>query len=193
MKTPTRQLVLASTLTLASFSLSAADMTGADFSSAQDLSCADIQFSAEMQAKYPAIQSACRDVVEAAGKKYAEVKIQLVGIHGQDLRFRFMQDDGQFSDVQQVTVPENFTAAVAGKQMLLTDMERGQRLDVYLPADRWAITNMNADNAPADEYFDLAAMEMLPDTASPLPLWGLAGSLMIGVAVVLRRIRRHLR
>lgn len=168
--------------------------------------CDDVQWSAEMREKYPDLGSACRSVEERNGKKYVKFEGDVRGT----------RDRGSAIDIDfrgggrvQMQPPEGTRIYMDGKQIAVADLKRGDRLTFYVPEDRMtaqfypdeklaATEESDAVNVPiavaqqatpAEEREEMAST--LPSTASALPLLGLAGLLMLGLAATLRRLRHR--
>lgn len=183
--------LLASSLTLSTALLcqvSFAEMKGA--TEDKYLSCEDIEFSSLMTEKYADIEKACLDVVEKDGRKFAEVKIEVTRVMGNRVSFKFINEDGTGSDIHSSTLPTSFRAKIDGENVRARELAKGQELNIYLPSDRWAILNIADDIPDEDLYIEMAAYETLPDTASPLPLYGLLGMLLLSIGTALGFVRR---
>jgi len=187
--------LLTSALFLSAFSTSALaqdeDGTG--------LTCADIEFHADVVARAPDIDQACRDVVELNGEKYAKTKVRLDDVRGNSARFHFIYPDGSRGSRHSVQVDSSWRATIQGREYRMRDLMRSQELSVYLPANRWEahfdaptatlVTYAPVAIAAADDD-DMGSGAMLPATASPLPLFGLFGGIMLFGASLIRIFRR---
>ena len=91
---------------------------------------------------------------------------------------------------------------IAGRNYRWRDLSRGQELDVWLPPDRWEIVvpeDPEAQFAAAptvasfviSEPAPTVAANTLPRTASPLPLIGAAGGVLVVLGLVVAGIRRR--
>ena len=89
-------------------------------------------------------------------------------------------------DITQVDLPRGKRSGLVEAR----DLMRGQRLNVYLPSDRWAIIHEDVDGPDIADAIPLETAPMLPKTASQLPLIGVLGAGLLlagGAFTVLRR------
>jgi len=188
--------LLTSALCLSAFGTSAL----AQDENGTGLTCADIEFHADVKARAADIDQACRDVVELNGARYAKTMVKLDDVRGNRAKFRFIYPDGSSGSRHSVQVDSNWRATIQGREYRMSQLARGQELSVYLPADRWEahfgapsatfVTYAPAAIAAADYDDDMGSGAMLPATASPLPLFGLCGGLMLFGASLIRIFRR---
>ena len=161
-------------------------------SSAQDLTCADIEFTATVTDQYADIAEACTSVVERNGKLYARLEAQVIRPGRRSSVIRFKHTDGSFGPRVTVTPESPVNVYLSGAKARLGDLERGQDIRVYLPSDRWAIAELDEiDVAAPVETHDLEeptpdVSAALPTTASPLPLIALGGLTVMGLGALLR-------
>jgi len=157
------------------------------------LSCADLNWSAEVLAANPDVGDSCTSVWEKDGKLYAKVPIEVVRTRGNRITFRPLHTDGTMGDSRSVVAPSDWRAHIAGRQYRASDLYRGQQLNVYLPEDRFALIVEDHDGPDEMDAVDIedAAVDM-PMTASPLVLIGLAGGVLLGMGALFGRIRRRL-
>lgn len=162
---------------------------------AQDdmLSCEDIEWSSAVTDQYPSIADACNAVMEKNGQMFARVSVELQRVRGNNLTFKVLNRDGTSGGSYTQNVGNSWRAQISGRSYRARDLSRGQRLNVYLPPDRWAIIHEDEDGPDMEDAMELAAAPMLPSTASNLPLVGAigAGFLMLGAAFTLMRSRRR--
>ncbi len=157
------------------------------------VSCADLDWSAQVLAANPDIAQTCNAVYEKDGKLYAQAKIEVVRVRGNTITFRTLHTDGTKGDSRSVTVPSSWRANIAGRQYRASDLMRGQELNVYLPEDRFAL-HVEDDDGPdeADVLVIEEEVVAMPTTASPLFLAGLGGAALLGLGGVFGALRRRL-
>lgn len=166
--------------------------------------CDDVEWSAEMQERYPDIDAACQSVEERNGKKYVRFEGTVRSASASELDVNF-KGGGRV----QMDPPEGTKIYMNGKQIPVSDLRRGDRLTFYVPEDRMTaqfypdeqLANTQesqavnvpiaaAEQATEDEESNQMAA-MLPSTASELPWLGLSSLLMLAIAGTLRRFRRR--
>jgi hypothetical protein len=157
----------------------------------EDLTCDDITWSAAVTDQYPNIDDACNAVTMKNGEMYARVEVELQRVRGNNLTFRLLNRDGSSGGVYTQNVGNSWRATIDGRQYRARDLNRGQRLNVYMPPDRWAVIHEDVDGPDIEDAIPLAAAPMLPKTASQWPLVGTlgAGLLLMGAAFTLLRLR----
>lgn len=165
---------------------------------AQDsgMTCADVNWSAEVLANNPDIAQSCRGVYEKDGKPFAKVTVEVVRVRGNRMTFRPLHNDGGKGDARSITLPSDFRATIGGRQYRASDLMRGQELNVYIPEDRFALA-MHDEEMDAPVEAALIAIEeeeevAMPTTASPLFLIGLAGGAFLALGGLLSGVRRRL-
>jgi len=168
--------------------------------------CGDIDFSDEIDRRFPNAQEACIEIVEVDGREFAHFQARLVDVRGDTVEAQFRAPDGTYSDTIAFTPPSDARVRIEGRSYRYSQLSPGQELDVYLPPDRWAIavhddpladfttaqsvtTVPIEEPAPADERTTRVAT--LPSTASPLPLITLLGAAFIGLGALVMRIARR--
>ena len=177
----------------------------------EDLACGDIEWLPMVTDQYPNIADACVDVVMKNGKKMARVEVEVVRARPRDASFRFLHPDGTRSDTYRTDLAADWTALVNGREIRRWDLERGMKLNVYIPNDRWAMIYEDVDGpdlidvvAIVEEPEPMAEPEpepmvepepepALPVTAGPLPLIGLFGAAFLALGAGLRLLRRRVR
>lgn len=182
-------------------------LLGSAVSAQDDLTCADIEWLPAVTDEYPNIADACIDVVMKNGKMMAKVEVEVVRARTRDASFRFLHPDGTRSDTYRTELDADWTALVNGRQIRRYDLERGMKLNVYLPNDRWAVIYEDMDGPDlvdaievVEEPEPMAEPEpepiaepepALPVTAGPLPLIGLLGAGFLALGAGLRLLRRR--
>ena len=157
------------------------------------VTCADLNWSAEVLALNPDIGAMCQTVYEKNGKLYAKTSIEVVRVRGNTMTFRPIHVDGTKGDSRSVTLHSSWRAEIAGRTYRASDLMRGQNLNVYLPEDRFALVVEDADGPDdADMMAIVPVVTEMPTTASPLFLIGLAGGAFLALGGLFSGIRRRL-
>ena len=160
-----------------------------------DLTCADIQWSAQVLAANPDVGESCQAVYEKDGRMFAKVSVEVVRVRGNTITFRPLHTDGTRGDSRSITVPSDWRARIAGRNYRASDLMRGQQLNVYIPEDRWALAVHDEDFGTMEETALVAIEEEtveMPTTASPLFLLGAAGGAFLALGGLLGGLRRRL-
>jgi hypothetical protein len=175
-------------------SLSAGQLMAAKAVESTAVVCADLNWSAEVLASNPDIGAMCQTVYEKDGELFAKVSIVVTRIRGNKLTFRPIHVDGTRGDTRSVTLASDWRAKIGGREYRLMDMVAGQELNVYLPEDRFALS-IGDDDAYISELVVIEDVEeetiIMPTTASPLFLVGLAGGAFLALGGVLSGLRRR--
>jgi hypothetical protein len=160
---------------------------------AQTPTCADLNWSADVLAENPDIGQLCQAVYEKNGKLYAKTTIEVVRVRGNRITFRPIRTDGSRGESRATTVGSGFRAEIGGRNYRVSDLMRGQQLNVYLPEDRFALAFEDTDGLDEGDMLAITAATAvaMPSTASPLFLIGAAGGAFLGLGAVLGRVRRR--
>ena len=156
------------------------------------VTCADLNWSAEVLAKNPDIAAMCQTVYEKDGKLYAKTSVEVVRVRGNTMTFRPLHIDGTKGDSRSVTLDSSWRAEIAGRSYRASDLSRGQELNVYLPEDRFALAVVDADGPDEADFVVIEDATEMPTTASPLFLFGLAGGAFLALGGAFSAIRRRL-
>jgi len=156
------------------------------------VTCADLNWSAEVLAQNPDIAAMCQTVYEKDGRLFAKTSIEVVRVRGNTMTFRPKHIDGTLGDSRRVTLDSSWRAEIGGRQYRASDLMRGQNLNVYLPEDRFALAVVDADGPDEADFMDIEDATEMPTTASPLFLVGLAGGAFLALGGLLSGIRRRL-
>ena len=119
--------------------------------------CADLQWSEQVLNANPDIAHACRGVFEKDGVLYAKATIEVTRVQGNTLRFRTLRTDGKLGKPRSVTLNKQWRVNIDGREYRLSDLNKGQRMNIYLPQDRFALTVMDSRGAqasPIEEVID---------------------------------------
>ena len=108
--------------------------------SAQNLTCDDIEFNSHATDEFPSVAQSCHSVVERDdGKLYVRLVADVVRIRPDgSMTLDFKTGDGS-SFRQDFNPASGFHAIISGKRSPTQDLVRGQEIRVYLPSDRWRV------------------------------------------------------
>ena len=179
-------------LSMSAGQLMAQDTNSAGAVQSSTVTCADLNWSAEVLAMNPDIGAMCQTVYEKDGKLYAKTSIEVVRVRGNTMTFRPKHIDGTLGDSRSVTLDSAWRAEIGGRQYRASDLMRGQSLNVYLPEDRFALHIEDEDGPGEDDLMMIGDATDMPTTASPLFLVGLAGGAFLALGGLLSGIRRRL-
>ena len=184
-----KKIALAVGLTL---SLSAGQLMAAKGVESTTVTCADLNWSAEVLAANPDIAAMCQTVYDKDGKLFAKTSIEVVRVRGNTMTFRPKHIDGTLGDSRSVTLDSSWRATIGGREYRANDLSRGQELNVYLPEDRFALAVEDDDGIDDYDIVLIVDATEMPTTASPLFLFGLAGGAFLALGGLLSGIRRRL-
>jgi len=125
---------------------------------AAQTTCADIEWSAETRANYPAIEDACLEMVERGGVTYARLHARVLRDGTRSVVIQYEHNDNSWGAPREVTPPEGFRVLTDGGLLAVNDLERNQELNVYLREGRWewALSDL------AEPEIDESALMPLP-------------------------------
>ena len=173
-------------------SVSAGSLMAQDKAVSSTVTCADLNWSAEVLALNPDIAAMCQSVYEKDGKLYAKASIEVVRVRGNRMTFRPLHTDGTLGDSRSVQLDSAWRAEIGGRSYRASDLMRGQQLNVYMPEDRFALA---VDDADGPDEADMVVIEEevveMPTTASPLFLIGAVGGAFLALGGMLSGIRRR--
>lgn len=174
-------------------SLSAGSLMAQDKAVSDSVTCADLNWSAEVLALNPDIAAMCQAVYEKDGNLYAKASIEVVRVRGNRMTFRPIHTDGTLGDSRSVQLDSAWRAEIGGRSYRASDLMRGQQLNVYLPEDRFALAISDSDGPDeADMVVIEEEVVEMPTTASPLFLVGAVGGALLALGGMLSGIRRRL-
>ena len=164
---------------------------------ASALTCDEVSFSADITSEFPDAKDACIEVVEKDGQPYVKMKVELVRPGSNRLTFQFKHPDGSNGPTHSIVPAADWRVNIEGRNYRARDLGRGQELSIYLPADRWEAHVAASDMVV--ETFSLIVIitaaepepQMLPSTASNMPLFALFGGLALFGAGLIRVTRRQ--
>jgi LPXTG-motif cell wall-anchored protein len=193
----TRKMTMLSAACLIACASAATAQTSVDKSfTAVSKTCDGIQWSEAALARYPTIAEACQGVEERNGKTFVKFEgtVKRNVNKGEQLVVNF-KDAGDMT----LTPPPETNVYINGQRTPVSKLSRGDELNFYIAEDRLAaqIPETESQTArlivvpitpsePAEEQ-----MAALPATASPLPLFALAGFLSLGLGGLLNLYRRR--
>lgn len=159
--------------------------------------CDEVQFSDELYERFPKIDEACIRVLDYLDEKYINLEGKVVRASSETISLRWQRADGTYINDVFKTKPlgADFRVEIDGKSLRPFQMEKNQEVRIYVKVGGTAATLVAANetietslNRNNENSIDFDA-EMLPKTASPLPLLGFAGVMLIGLAILVRRYR----
>jgi hypothetical protein len=163
---------------------------------ASALTCDDIVLGSEITSRFSTAQEACLEVVERDGSAFVKMKAELTrNPHGNTATFRFIHADGSQGPTYSAELDPSWRAEIQGRNYVLRDLAQGQVLTLYLPNDRWA-AHIAAEDVAVETLAPVAIIaaapepEMLPATASNMPLFALFGGLALFGAGLIRVARQ---
>ncbi|QFU76220.1 hypothetical protein EY643_11420 [Halioglobus maricola] len=183
-----KKMVVAVGMALA---LSAGSTMAQDKAVSSSVTCADLNWSAEVLAINPDIAQTCQSVYEKNGELYAKAVIEVVRVRGNRMTFRTVHTDGTMGDSRSVQLDSSWRADIGGRSYRASDLMRGQQLNVYLPQDRFALAVHDEDGLDDADLVVIEEEVAMPTTASPLFLIGAAGGALLALGGALTGLRRR--
>jgi hypothetical protein len=164
--------------------------------SAQEPGCADLKWG-DWVTERPYMPASCAGVVEKNGILYAKFNAKMERyFNNGDVKLRIFAPDGTWN-VDTFRPPADFRADVDGQPTPFSQIPTGKDIRVYVPEGRFTLVSFDqevvVEAVPVEEPVEevvVAEEVVMPTTASPLPLIGLAGGLFVmlgGLAAFLRR------
>ena len=124
---------------------------------AQEVTCTDVEFDAEIIANYPEVREACLDIVEDQGVRYVHLRAKVLNNWISSLTIRYEHPDGTFGLLRTVTPPEGFTAIVNGRPTPVEEIGEGTVMNIFVPEGRWEVA-----------MADVATLEIAELTFAPV-------------------------
>lgn len=164
--------------------------------------CDGVRWSDTALQAYPNIASACQGVEERNGRTYVKFSgtVERNINRGQQLRINFRE-----GSTMTLSPPANTTLYVNGKQTPVSDLQRGDQLNFYVPDDQ-LVAQVAEDDTPQTQYVVVPIVyrevvrepaqqqaASLPHTAGDLPLAALGGLMLLGLGGGLTIARRRKR
>ena len=100
-------------LSMSAGQLMAQDTNSAGAVQSSTVTCADLNWSAEVLAMNPDIGAMCQTVYEKDGKLYAKTSIEVVRVRGNTMTFRPKHIDGTLGDSRSVTLQKLAAVSIA--------------------------------------------------------------------------------
>ena len=102
---------------------------------AQDMTCANVNFSQEVLDTFGSIRYACREIVQRNGEPHAMLRAEVVRANPPKLTLRFQRtDDGRLTNPYTFTPGDDYIFTLDdGKKMRLRELAAGNILRVYVP------------------------------------------------------------
>ncbi|WP_157471594.1 hypothetical protein [Gilvimarinus agarilyticus] len=161
-------------------------------SSAMAKECSEVNWKPGILAEYPEIAQACQGIHERNGKEYVELDAKFVRSVGDQVRIKFLHQDGEYGEtIQTKNLPRDFKIDLDGRERSIHDLTRDSTMQVFIPTDRFALVADIDDSEELEALEEPVAYTALPSTASSLPLMALLGSLACSLGLTLTAIRRR--
>jgi hypothetical protein len=169
---------------------------------AQSPGCQDVQFSAEVLARFPNAQDSCLDVIHRGGESYAVFKAQLQDVRGSTVRVRVKKRDGTYGASTSFPTKPGRKVLIDGKPYPVSELAPDQEITAYVRVDKPLIAlepvaeSDPVDAAPMAEPQESqpvrlsSAAATMPHTASALGVLVLFAEFSLGVAVTLAVMRK---
>lgn len=139
--------------------------------SAQEVTCDDVAFDEQAMTAYPMVRSACLDVIEHEGARYAHLEALVRQAGPPSMLVVFKHRDGTWGPATRLTPPPDFKAYLGGEMVNAVDVPAGSEMGIYLPEGRWEIAMSDADQLMiAEAEFAPLGLEV---TAEELPEEGM--------------------
>lgn len=164
---------------------------------AQTAKCQSVQFGEATLAKFPRIREVCLDVVTKDGQEYAVVKGDLVRVSSRTARIRPKMPNGTHEAARDIAIEPGRKVMVDGKAVSPTNLAVGQELTFYVKVTEPVAALEPAESEPfvplplPEPAAEPAPEPAMPTTASPLPLVGLGGLIMLALGGGLSLVRRR--
>lgn len=162
---------------------------------AQSPACQSAQFSDSVLQRFPRAREACLDVITRDGEQYAVFKADLLRLSGNTARIRAKLPSGARAPAQNIQFDPKRRVLVNGKGVSPSQLAVGQELTAYVkvreplatlaPEDQGALSALPLEDAEPEQV----AAASMPETASPLPLFGTGGALLLAIAAMLAFVR----
>ena len=162
----------------------------------QDATCGDLDWG-NFEAEYPGIGSACQGVVYRNGIAYAKFRAKMVRrFNDGSVNLRIIRPDETWF-METFNPPADFIVETAAGPMTFDQVPAMGDINLYVPeGERFTIVSVVEEDETVEIVEAYVApppppAPVLPTTASPLPLIGLAGGLFIALGGLVAGLRRR--
>ena len=110
-------------------------LTAIPAANAQDLTCANVNFSQSVLDTFGSIRYACREIVQRNGEPHAMLRAEVVRANPPKLTVRFLRtDDGRKTNPYTFSPADGYIFTLDdGKKLRLRELSAGNLLRVYIP------------------------------------------------------------
>ena len=140
---------------------------------AQDISCSDVSFDAQIMATYPAAHEACIEILEVDGIRYAHFKALVHREGFPSMLLRFRHNNETWGPATLVQVPAGYRVFVDGQPAEAKDVPRGRELDFFMPEGRWQVAETEVvvvtEAAFEPLMFEVTEMELTDEVDMEAP------------------------
>ena len=133
---------------------------------AQEITCDDIEFAADLVADYPDIGDACLEIIEKGGDQFARLELEVLREGQKTVLVHYKLRDGGWSSPREVTPPEEWRASLSGRDVEVKDLPKGQLLNVYIREGRWEIAWADVEATEVPTTFGAVVHEVAPEEAT---------------------------
>lgn len=119
------------------------------------VTCEELRWSADVRSANPDIDRACRGVYEKDNVLYAQLVIEVEQVRGSTLTFRTLYPEGGSGETRTLKLDPSWRASIAGREYRVMDLQPGQRLQVYMPEDRFALAVDDGGAVDAEKLVDI--------------------------------------
>lgn len=119
------------------------------------VTCAELQWSAQVLEANPDIALACRGVFEKDEVLYAQAVIEVVRVRGNTMTFRTLRTDGTLGKLRTINLKQGWRVQLGGRDYRASELLPGQQLRVYMPQDRFGLAVEDPDGPDAEEVVEI--------------------------------------
>lgn len=125
---------------------------------AQGQTCENTVFVPAVYERWPHANDACLEIVTRDdGNLYARFEAEVLAQTPGGTYVRWTLRDGGYSNRVKITPPEEMVAIIAGEPVSISDLNERQKVNVYLPENRWVGADTSAEDAAAAAAASAAA------------------------------------
>lgn len=107
--------------------------------SAQEVTCDDIAFNEQAVAAYPMVRSACLEVIEHEGARYAHLVARVRQAGPPSMLVMFKHRDDTWGPATRITPAADAKAYLGGEMVNAATVPAGSEVSIYLPEGRWEV------------------------------------------------------